>query len=147
MADGIKDFSKRDRQPPKFRVGDHVFFGVYALAAQRAMEITTHFGGLTQESPPADQIKAMDYALEAMLQPESLGRFRILMNDTESIDAVDLPQVDEIVTWLLEQYGLRPTQPSETSAPGSQEPDAGTPSTDAAQPVESIPLTSPSIAS
>lgn len=148
MADGIKDFSKRDRQPPQFRVGGHVFFGVQALSAQSAIDITTRFGGMTTESSPADQVAALDAALAVMLVPESLTRFRALMRAApDDPDVIDMEQLDAIATWLLERYGMRPTQPSETSATGSPEPDAGTPSTDDAPPVELTPWTSPSIAS
>jgi hypothetical protein len=46
---------------------------------------------------------------------------------------IELEQASEVMIWLLEKYGLRPTQPSSNSADGSGNPASGTNSTDAPQ--------------
>jgi hypothetical protein len=57
---------------------------------------------------------------------------------------IELDQVTEILDYVMGEYGLRPTKPSEGSSPGQSSPDSGTNSTAPTSDVESTSATSPS---
>jgi hypothetical protein len=60
---------------------------------------------------------------------------------------LDLYQILAVLGWLVEEYGQRPLEQSETSSSGSQTADSGTPSTDGVLGQELTLLTSPAPAS
>jgi hypothetical protein len=49
---------------------------------------------------------------------------------------IDLNQVNSIIEWVMGEYGMRPTQSSESSADGLPAPELGTTSTENTPPVE-----------
>lgn len=84
----------------------------------------------------------------------SMRIFDIVMIESEAVklharltkassNPLGLPQVLDIIEWLIEEYTSRPTAPSATSSTGSQpestEVESGTSSTAGAQPAELIP--------
>jgi hypothetical protein len=64
--------------------------------------------------------------------------------DPQPVDAdpdappIELPRVNEILEWLMGEYGMRPPASPEDSSPGSSTPDAGTNSTEEPSRVVSI---------
>jgi hypothetical protein len=104
---------------------------------------------LAEQSKFAQDRSDMDKMLHAiaeifrlMLLPESGERFAARLIDPEISRAkpVDLNrQVLPIMHWLLEEYGLRPTQPSSDSSTSSDGPESGTDSTAGAPPAELTP--------
>lgn len=72
---------------------------------------------------------------DIIMEPEEATKIAERFKKT-SKNPLGLPQVLDIVTWLVEEYTSRPTTPSASSSTGSQtEPeavDAGTTSTDGA---------------
>jgi hypothetical protein len=85
------------------------------------------------------------FALLLPGQPGERFRARLLTDGgPESPPPIDLVrQALPVLYWLMEEYGLRPTQPSSPSPVGSTDatmdiPNGGTSSTDGASPTESI---------
>lgn len=158
----MRDFT----QPPKvvqFRIDDDVFWGKPVLPAQTMVDFSLAVEGFDTESTTARQgFDAMMDALEMVLMADSFKRFRLRMNDPEKLarEATDrgeaapepfvpigLDQIPGIVEYLMSEYGMRPTGPSESSSDGSSNPASGTSSTESTPAVVSISSASPSIGS
>ncbi|MFD8226846.1 hypothetical protein ACFV16_22040 [Streptomyces massasporeus] len=140
----IRDFSKA-RKDISFRVDDDMFHAARGVPADVLLDFATEFQGMETTATIDVQLKAFRSMLEVVLLPESLKRFNERMRDRDN--PIEIDQVEDIVTWLMEEYGLRPTEPSSASPGGPSSPEPGTTST-ASTPAEvSISAASPSIAS
>lgn len=132
----IKDFSK-SRKRLQFRIDNDVFEAVAAIPAQVMIDFAKT---ITEADPskmsPADQVGALSSMLKTVLLPTSLKRFRARMSDVEN--PIEMDQISDVVTWLFEEYGLRPTTGSVSSSNGVSPPGPGTGSTDGTRVVESI---------
>jgi hypothetical protein len=62
-------------------------------------------------------------------------------------DPIGISVVQNVIPWVMEQYGLRPTEPSGDSSDGQPSPPSGPNSTGNAQPAASTSEPSPSTAS
>lgn len=58
--------------------------------------------------------------------------------DDDGAPPVELPKVNEILEWLMGEYGMRPPTSAEGSSLGSSSPESGTNSTESASRVVSI---------
>ena len=138
----IKDFTKR-RKVPTFRIDGDVFTAVAAIPAEEmisfAEQITT--ADPTQMSP-REQVVLLRKTLENMLTPESLALFQRRMADRQN--PIDMEQLNDVVEWLFEEYGLRPTTGSASSSNGVSPPVPGITSTESTPEVVSISALSPS---
>lgn len=74
----------------------------------------------------ADRIAVLVDIITSVMKPESAELFRTRVNATNtedengnSIIPIDMAEINEIVPWLLEVYGMRPTQVSKQSSDGS----------------------------
>lgn len=137
----IKDFSKQ-RKRLQFRIDDDLFEAVPAIPAQVMIDFTKT---ITSTDPtqltPEQQVNVLTDMLEIVLVPESLKRFQARMADVNS--PIEMDQINDVVTWLFEEYGMRPTiEPSPSSSGGSL-PASGTTSTANTQDVVSISSASP----
>jgi hypothetical protein len=138
-ADGapVKDFS-RARKRLNFRIDDDLFEAATALPGKTLTRFASRFNDI--ENATVDkQLDAFVEALSMVLLPESDARFQKRLDDLEN--PIELDQASDVIQWLLEQYGLRPTEPSSDSSSGLPSLASGTSSTDAAQPQVSIPAT------
>lgn len=129
--DEIKDFTRAAKRI-RFRVAPDVFEGIPGLPAMELVE----FAALADKLDEADvgQFPALFRQLFGMiLQEDSYDLFNKRLSDREH--PIDFQHLQDILPWLLEEYGLRPTQPSSDSSAGSESPDVGTPSTENAQAV------------
>lgn len=127
----FKDFSRPPRQV-KFQVGGQSYEALPALPIGLAMDLAS----LAQTLGTGDvtsKIGAMWELFEALLQDDGGQRFKQQAYDKR--DPLDLPQTLNVMNWLLEVYGLRPTGPSSDSSTGSTDTD--TSSTDGAPGEES----------
>lgn len=140
----MKDFTRK-REKIEFKVDDDVFTAKSPIPAQVLIEFAQTFSGLSEASTIDEQLSAFNAVLELVLMPASLERFRSRMSDAEEPIAID--QVEEVITWLFEAYGMRPTETPSDSSDGPASPDAGMNSTENTQDVVSISLGSPSTAS
>ena len=138
-ADGapVKDFS-RARERHIFRIDDDVFEAATALPGKVLARFAARFSDI--DNTPADkQLDAITDALGMVLLPASNALFQKRLDDLQT--PIELEQATDVIQWLLEQYGLRPTEPSSDSSSGLPSLASGTSSTDAAQPQVSIPAT------
>lgn len=141
----IRDFSKR-RRSIRFRIDDDVFTAVSAIPAEEmivfAEQITT---ADPSQMSPREQVGLLRKTLENMLEPESLLRFHERMRD--KLNPIDMEQLNDVVEWLFEEYGLRPTNGSGSSLNGASPPVPGITSTGSMPETVSISALSPSTAS
>lgn len=128
-----RDFSK-PREPIYFTLDGERFDSTPAIPGGTLAEFATRFSGEDgTDRPPLEQIQAYLSALELVLVPESYDRFHARLSDRER--PVELDQAADVILWLLEQYGLRPTQPSSPSSDGQPFPEPGTNLTEPVRPV------------
>jgi hypothetical protein len=139
-----KDFTKK-RRDISFRVDDDIFHAARGVPADVLLEFASEFAGLTMQASPAQQLKAFRGMFELVLLPDSLKRFNERLRDRD--DPIEIDQVEEIITWLMEKYGLRPTELPSSSPPGPASPVPGITLTDTTPDAVSISAASPSIAS
>lgn len=137
----FKDFSRPPRQV-KFKVGQQDYDAMPALPLGMAVDL-----GLLAKSLAtgeiAEKIQVMWELFDGLLQGDGGSRLKTQAYDKQ--DPLDLTQTMSIIAWLLEVYGLRPTEPSSDSLSG--ESPTGTSSTDGAPHAESIPSDSLSLGS
>lgn len=123
----MKDFS-RSMDPIQFRIDNDVFHAPARIPAQTLIEFTRKFEGLGEDSDISKTIEAFMSTIELVLLPDSAELFKRRMGD--KTNPISMDQVNDVVPWLMEQYGLRPTQSSEDSSDGQPNPESGTPSTE-----------------
>lgn len=125
------------------------------------VDFTLKVEAMGDTSTGSDGFNAMMESLELVLMPESYRKLKDRMKDPladlSPEDAVritdlpytpiELPQLNEILEWLMTEYGMRPTQSSSDSSPGQPAPGSGTSSTADTSDAVSISATSPSIGS
>lgn len=124
---GVKNFS-RPRKRILFQIDDDTFEAAVAVPAETFVELTLSYSDLGDSDTWADNYKALDSALELVLLPESYERLAPRFKDKQR--PVELDQMADVIMWLLEEYGLRPTQPSSDSSDGQPSPASGTSSTE-----------------
>lgn len=125
MTDKVdfKDFGRK-RKTIAFSIGeDNVFSCVPALSLPAMQEIA----GLAQDFTVETAVDHFVDFFNLVLVPESAAKFEDKMRN-DRLDPIDQEQALDIMLWVLEQYGVRPTQPSSDSSDGSQTGDGGTPS-------------------
>lgn len=137
----IKDFSKA-RKRLQFRIDDDVFEAASAVPADVLIDYTMEFAGLDPAKVPIEQqLKVFRSVLELTLLPESLTRFTARMRDREN--PIEMDQIDSVITWLFEEYGLRPTESPSDSSDGQPAPATGTSLTASTPETVSISAASP----
>jgi len=140
----MRNFTK-ERKKIEFQIDDDVFTAKSPIPAQTLIDFARQFTSLSMASSVEEQLAAFDAVLSLVLMPASLERFRVRMNDLDEPIAID--QVEEVITWLFEEYGMRPTELPSGSSDGQPSPESGTSLTENTQDVVSISLDSPSTAS
>jgi hypothetical protein len=141
----IKDFSKV-RKRIRFQIDEDVFEAAPAVPADILIDYTQEFAGVDPEKIPVDQqLKVFRSVLELTLLPESLERFTARMRNREN--PIEIDQIGDVITWLFEEYGLRPTELPSDSSGGQLNPASGTSSTVSTQGPVSISAASPSTVS
>ena len=128
MTDDVRDFSKR-RSRHLFRVDDtgDLLEAAPALPAEALAEFAGRFSNL-EDTDASKRFNVLVDVLEMVLLPESFALLRKKMSDKKN--PVELDQLNDIIVWLLGEYGLRPTQPLPDSSTGQSDPESGTNSTD-----------------
>lgn len=134
-----KDFTKQ-REAISFTIDPDTFRAYPAMAAQTLIDFAAKAKAL-DSADGAAMIGVYREVLAEVLEPDSFERFTARMADR--LNPIDPSQVSDIVAWLFEQYGMRPTQPSEPSPTGPSSPEPGTSST-AVTPVE-VSISEPSL--
>lgn len=124
---GPKDFS-RPRKRIAFTIDGEQYEAAPAVPAETFVEFAVRFADLNDSDTWAENYRALNAALELVLLPESFERLAAHFTDKQH--PVELDQMADIVMWLLEEYGLRPTRPSSPSSDGPPNPEPGTSSTE-----------------
>lgn len=122
---GPKDFSA-SKPPVEFTVDGDVFSAPGDLPVLTLIEFAERASGAGGASTLTQDV--LVGLFELILYPTSAEQFIARMRDSER--PIGLEQVMEIIPWLLEQYGLRPTEESKDSSAGSDNPGVGRSSTD-----------------
>lgn len=137
MTTAPKDFTRK-RERLTFRIDDDLFEATPALPGEVLVEFAKRFSDI--DTVALDQkLDVVKDALGLVLLPDSHALFTKRFSDLEN--PIEYEQASEVMTWLMEVYGRRPTQPSSPSSTGQPSPASGTSSTDAAPQTVSIPAT------
>lgn len=152
----MKDFSRQARVV-EFTIDREVFRGKPHLAAQTMIDFTLKVEGADDENTSPEQgFQMMMESLQMVLMPESFKKFRERMKDPVTADSagpgadyvpIELPQLTEILEWVMGEYGMRPTQSPSPSSDGPSDPESGTSLTGSTSDGESISVNSPSTGS
>lgn len=128
--DGVRDFSAPQRDTRfkiKNRAGGYDYFeGINDLPAMLLVEFAAAMDAAS-EAEVAKQPEIFADLFRLILNDESITVFLARMRDRDN--PISLTQVTDILPWLMEKYGMRPTGPSESSSDGSAPPASGTSST------------------
>lgn len=137
MAEDVVVFKNFSRPRPRLRFAagpDEEEFEAYPVMPpvrlQELMGIIRAARSVdTSDESKADRAIKMfeDFFVEVLLD-ESIDRFRKKLSDR--MKGVQLEEAYDIFQWLIERYGLRPTQSSSPSSTGSPSGDDGKSSTD-----------------
>jgi len=118
----MKDFSlpPEDAKPKEFKIGADVFIAPPVIPAVVLAELAGMAGSLAETQQGGDLMAVLEKVaslFDGLLTEETAPRFRArLLGRTEPIDLHR--QAIPILQWLMEVYGLRPTEPSSSSASG-----------------------------
>lgn len=133
----IKDFSF-SVEPKRFRINNDIFYATPEMPvtiAATAAKISQ--SGALQKGDVGPILEFFD----EILLDESATRFRHRFTANKQ-QPIGMRHVNVIIPWLLEEYGLRPTEPSADSSSSSD--GTGMSSTAGVSNEESIPLSSDS---
>jgi hypothetical protein len=141
---GPRDFS-RPRKRLNFTIDGDEFEAASVLPGDVFAEFVTLYNSTGDTETYQQQHDMLKQALVLALLPESWQRFSTRLQDKAR--PIDDDQMSDVVLWLLEEYGMRPTQPSPDSSDGSANPESGTNSTANTPPEASTSQPSPPTAS
>ncbi len=139
-----RDFS-RPRPPLDFTIDGDTFHAARVLPGDVFAEFVTLYNSTGDTETYQQQHDMLKQALQLALLDESWQRFAARLAD--KANPIDDDQMSDVVLWLLEEYGMRPTQPSPDSSDGHASPESGTSSTESTPPEESTSVTSQPTAS
>lgn len=123
----IRDFTIKEKRIA-FRVDEDVFQAYGLLGISTMQELVSSVKNLSKMIEEQNYTAITD-VFKKLLYPDSATRFnqRVLAVGDDAIDVKR--QLMPILFYLLEQYGVRPTQPSSASSTGSPSGTGGTSST------------------
>jgi hypothetical protein len=133
----IKDFS-HSLEPKKFRINDDVFEASPEMPLGMIQDLAKFM--VSRDELSGKGLEVLLELFDALLFDASAAKFRERTKDKEK--PIGVSHAIEIVPWLLEQYGLRPTQPSSPSSNGSDDGITGTNLTDGRSLAELMQLSS-----
>lgn len=136
-----RDFSGK-KTGITFTADDDTFYGVPRVATKLLADVVL---GVQKATDLASQMNAVLAFFDICLTDESAELMSIRLGS--KTNPIDIPQALDIIAYLTEVYGGRPTPPSPNSSDGSTTGETGSTSTDGQPSTTSIPLSSPLIAS
>lgn len=135
-SEEMMDFSLPPRNL-KFKVDADVFEAVPELATERALTFADEAANMDDDDVTTRQrMDIIEKLFHLVLVPESADRLIARLSDP--INPIGPERFQRILTYLMEQYGLRPTEPGSDSSPGSDVRETGTNSTASASATGSI---------
>lgn len=140
----MKDFSKQPRVV-EFKISPDIFRGKPFLAAQTMIDFTLKVDQLGEDITAEQGFDTMKEALQLVMMPEHYVKFIARMRSPKATDdqgnevdlpvdpnnpPIELPQVNEILEYLMGEYGMRPPTSAEGSSTSPSSQGAGTNSTE-----------------
>ena len=122
----IQDFTLPPHQV-RFRVNDDVFDCIPYIPAISFIEFTDLVGQMRTDDP-AQARELFDRMWHLFMTEDSAKRFLFRLEDRNN--PINIEQLNSITQWAMEQYGLRPTEPSDNSSDTSATPVSGPNSTE-----------------
>lgn len=140
-----KSFTKdKNREPVSFELDGDTFYCAPKLPTPLLRRLSTFKSASAQEGMTQDRIESIFGILRDVLLDASVELYNQRLESKER--PIDINDVNDIISWLLEVYGLRPFQESSPSLDGSMIQSiesGGTSSTDGVQVLELIQTNSP----
>lgn len=143
-GDDLKDFSE-PRKRVAFTIDGDVFEAPPVIPAMVLMEYAKKFSSVGEDDDVENHMGAMVSVLQLILRPASYALFMERLSSQEK--PISLGQLQNVIEFLMGEYGMRPIQPSSSSPAGSPSPASGTNSTENTQAVVSTSLDSPPLSS
>lgn len=124
LTEEIMDFSL-PRGNIKFRLENDVFEAVPEIATELALEFVDDAAALEEDKiSTREQLAVIKKLFHMVLLPESAERFVARLRDPAN--PIGPERFQRVLTFLMERYGLRPTEPDSDSSPGSDVRETGT---------------------
>jgi hypothetical protein len=142
VGDGIMDFSEEHPKIPRFKIDGDVFECVPGLPVLSLIDFATMADEVSKSELDEKMRNLFIQMFNLLLVDESAELFIARLADKKR--PITLAQANRLLPWVMEEYGLRPTEPSDSSSDSPQTPEPGLNSTASAQPTE---LTSADFAS
>lgn len=123
MPPPIKDFSVT-AEPKTWTMDGDTFIAPPTIPPMVLADIAESASALTNvaENDLRGRLEAVANLFDMLLTPETAPRFRERLTAKKAATAADTIDLNKqaipVLYWLLEEYGLRPTEPSEPSATG-----------------------------
>ncbi len=130
-APAARDFTK-PRKRLTFTIDADTFEAASVIPGDVFAEFITTSNGRGDVDDYQQTHDMLKHALSLVLLPDSYKRFTARLKD--HANPIDDDQMGDVLLWLLEEYGMRPTQPSQPSSDGPASPESGTSSTENTQP-------------
>lgn len=115
------DFSMSP-EPVTFKIEPDVFECVPEIPLDSLAEMSRLGGG---DGDPASRLTQVYDFFDGIMTPDSAVTFRARgrkgTKENPNPHPIGMRHVKEILPWLMEVYGLRPTQPSDESSDGSSD--------------------------
>lgn len=122
----FKDFSTSP-EPVVFEIKPDTFVCLPDIPFDVLADLAT-LGKTDGVVDPAAQLRRMHDFFDVILEPDSAAVFRQRTAkptiDSPNPNPIGMKVILEVMQWLTEVYGLRPTQPSSESADGSSDDEA-----------------------
>lgn len=115
----IKDFSKK-RKVVQFQLDGELYVCYPALAIPTLQEVTKISADFSVDTA----IEALSAFFHLVMPAEAAGRLSAKLSNKES--PLEIDQAADIMQWLVEEYGMRPTKSSSESSTGSPTDGDGT---------------------
>ena len=133
-APAARDFTKK-RKRLDFTIDSDTFEAASVIPGDVFAQFVTTYNSRGDADDYQQTHDMLKHALSLVLLPDSYERFAARLKD--HANPIDDDQMGDVLLWLLEEYGMRPTQPSQPSSDGPASPEPGTSSTESTQPEES----------
>ncbi|SRR6266540_2690956 len=122
MSEDIKDFTV-STETIKFKINQDIFEAIPDIPAGKLLDFSESQSDLTKVSPE-DRTKVFETMFTLILTPESAERFLNRLYDPKN--PIGIRVINNLIPWIFEQYGMRPTEALPGSLDGSGNPASGT---------------------
>lgn len=106
----IRDFTDKAHSTPRqFKIDNDIFQCARVIPASVGRVLATLI-----DASPIDQFDGLGTVLDMIMLPDSAKRFAERMQSPT--EPISLDQLNDVMAWLLEEYGGRPTTPAGNSS-------------------------------